>query len=212
MTPAELITLINTNLPTNSNNEITAAVLRPVLIAMVQQINDLVGDEGDLPGGSSTVIEAINNIEGSVSGITIHTGTDNPNTTPPSSYELGDFYSQTVSSVIVAFWQYNGIQWIEVLSRQEQKNRNIVTAGGNYSVLSTDDCVIYNEASGGFTITMPDIVLNQEKIFTLVNSTDFNQTITTYYNSLTRVLSTEFTANSVLKLISNGTIWYKINN
>lgn len=62
MTPAELITLINTELPTNGNNEITAAVLRPVLTAMVNQINNLVGLEANLPDGSSNVISALNSV------------------------------------------------------------------------------------------------------------------------------------------------------
>ena len=58
---------------------------------------------------------------------------------------------------------------------------------------------------------MPDIVLNQGKIFTLVNRSNFNQTITAY-NILSAGSSTEFTANSVLKLMSDGINWYKINN
>lgn len=209
MTRAEVLTLINTNIVTNGNNEITAAVLNPVLSAIVNQINDLVGNPSNLPIGQTNVIEALNNI--TPQNIQIHTGTANPNDTPPSSFNVGDFYSQTLSSVIIAFWQFNGIEWVEILSRQEQKQRNVSTGTGNYNVLSTDDCVIYNAVSGGFTITMPDLVLNQEKIFTLVNRSNYNQTISSY-NLLSSGSTTEFTANSVLKLISDGLNWYKINN
>lgn len=209
MTRAEVLTLINTNIVTNGNNEITAEVLNPVLSAIVNQINDLVGNPSNLPIGETNVIDALNNI--TPQNIQIHTGTANPNDTPPSSFNVGDFYSQTLSSVIIAFWQYNGIQWVEILSRQEQKQRNVSTGTGNYNVLSTDDCVIYNAVSGGFTITMPDLVLNQEKIFTLVNRSNYNQTISSY-NLLSSGSTTEFTANTVLKLISDGLNWYKINN
>ena len=121
MTPAELLTLINNNklLPTVTS-EITADVLRPVLVAMVNQINTLVGDEDNLPSGSTTVIEAINN--STSTGLTIHEGIDDPNDTPPASFDLGIFIIQVNgSSITVGFWQYNGIQWTEILSRQEQK-------------------------------------------------------------------------------------------
>lgn len=209
MTRAEVLTLINTQIVTNGNNEITAEVLNPVLSAIVNQINDLVGNASNLPIGETNVIDALNSI--TPQNIQIHTGTANPNDTPPSSFNVGDFYSQTLSSIIIAFWQYNGIQWVEVLSRSEQKVRNVVEGVGNYNVLPTDDCVIYKAIWGGFTITMPDLVLNREKIFTLVNRSNYNQTIT-LYNLLSSGSSTEFTANSVLKLISDGFNWYKINN
>ena len=62
MTPSEVITLINTELPTNGNNEITAVVLRPILIAMVEQINDLVGLESNLPDGTTNVISALSTV------------------------------------------------------------------------------------------------------------------------------------------------------
>lgn len=62
MTKAEVLTLINDEIVTNGNNDITAAVLNPVLAAIVNQINDLVGPSGGLPSGSTTVIQAINNI------------------------------------------------------------------------------------------------------------------------------------------------------
>jgi hypothetical protein len=62
MTPAQVITLINDEIKANGNNDITAEVLAPVLITMVNQINDLVGNANNLPDGITNVITAINTI------------------------------------------------------------------------------------------------------------------------------------------------------
>lgn len=112
MTEAEVITLINEQLPTNGNNEITAAVLRPVLISMVEQINSLVGEPSELPE-DKTVIETINEIQ--PEGVTVHTGANDPNDTPPADFNVGDFYQQVVTGNTVGFWQFMGEEWINLL-------------------------------------------------------------------------------------------------
>lgn len=116
MTEAQVISLINAQLPTNGNNEITAAILRPVLIAMVQQINSLVGDPEELPE-NKTVIEAINEIE--PEGLVVHSGTDDPNVTPPGDFKVGDFYNQVVTGSTIGFWQFMGETWINLLTLPE---------------------------------------------------------------------------------------------
>ncbi len=113
MTEAEVIALINSQLPTNGNNEITASILRPVLISMVQQINAVVGDPAELPE-ETTVIQAINSIE--PEGLVVLSGTDNPNTTPPPDFNVGDFYNQVQTGSTVGFWQFMGEQWINLLN------------------------------------------------------------------------------------------------
>ena len=116
MTEAEVITLINSQLPTNGNNEITAAVLRPVLISATQQINGVVGDPTQLPPGK-TVIEAINDIY--PEGVIVHTGANDPNDTPPANFNIGDFYQQVVIGSTVGFWQFMGEQWIDLLAQSK---------------------------------------------------------------------------------------------
>lgn len=210
MTSAELLTLINNTVVANGANEITADVLRPVLVAMVNQINTLVGDESDLPIGSDTVIEAINNT--TTTGVAVLTGTADPNVTPPSSYNIGDFYSQTVSSIIIAFWQYNGIKWVEVLSRAEQKIRDYELVTTSVVLDENNDVIVYNGTPFmGDSITFPDASLNEGKIFTIINiSIDF--VATSIYIDLTNNSTFGLLANSVLKIISDGTVWRQINN
>lgn len=116
MTEAEVIALITSELPDNGNYEITAAILRPVLFAIVQQINGLVGNPDQLPTGK-TVIEAINEIE--PEGVKVHVGSNDPNDTPPGDFAVGDFYQQVVASTTVAFWQYMGEIWINLLTVPE---------------------------------------------------------------------------------------------
>ncbi len=209
MTPSEVLTMINTQLPTNGSNEITAAVLRPVLTAMVNQINDLVGNGANLPDGSDTVIEAINNAL--PSSITIHTGTEDPNITPPSSFDVGDFYSQTASSVIIAFWQNNGIQWIEVLSRYEQKLRGVRTVSIGTDFKINDDVIIYNGSNPTHYIIFPDVETSQGRIITLVNLSGV-MIITDEYLDLFSEEQVKIKEYFVIKLISDGTVWQQINN
>ena len=210
MTPAELITLINNTVVANGNNEITADVLRPVLVAMVNQINTLVGNEANLPLGSTTVIEAINN--STSAGITIHQGTANPNDTPPVSFDLGDFYNQVnMSSVTVGFWQYNGTEWIQLTSSSQQRTRNVSYILENYTIDIDDEVLIYEANSTSNVVTMPNVLSANGKTYVIVNQSSVNAIITTYYNTLDTT-STVLASNSVLKLISDGFTWRKINN
>jgi hypothetical protein len=115
MTEAQIIALINSQIATNGNNEITASVLAPVLIAMVQQINGLVGDPSQLPTGKS-VIEALNDIE--PEGVKVIVGENDPNDTPPGDFNVGDFYQQVVAGNTIAFWQFMANEWINLYNPQ----------------------------------------------------------------------------------------------
>ena len=60
---AQVLALIQAEIVANGNNEITANVLRPVLEAMLEQPNDLIGDLGDLEtSDQSNLVAAINEI------------------------------------------------------------------------------------------------------------------------------------------------------
>lgn len=118
MNDQQIIDLINQWIVENHNNEITANVLNPILIAMVQQPNLLIGDLGDLATEENdNLVDAINWILTQISNgsITIHTGQNNPNDTPPASYTVGDFYSQLdVMNNPLNLWQYTGTDWARI--------------------------------------------------------------------------------------------------
>lgn len=118
MTLSEIQDQINDFIVANGNNEITADVLRPILLGIVGQPNELIGDLTNLTTDEQgSLVAAINEINASLAnagGITIHTGADTPLVTPPGSYNTGDFYLQEVASVAVSFWQFNGSSWVEI--------------------------------------------------------------------------------------------------
>lgn len=121
-TEQEILDLINLYIVANGNNEITANVLNPVLEAMVNQPNQLIGILSQLQTtNQSNLVSAINEVYSLVGGITefgvqLHSGIDDPNTTPPSQYNIADFYIQRDGfNNPVQLWQYNGFYWIMVL-------------------------------------------------------------------------------------------------
>lgn len=119
MTLAEVITLINSEIIPNNNNEITANVLRPILIEMLQQPNDLIGDLSTLTtADSSNVVKAINELQNDLSqigGINVFQGVGSPNSNPPTGAVIADFYSELdVSSSVVGLWINGGNNWVRL--------------------------------------------------------------------------------------------------
>lgn len=115
MTEQEVINLINTVVKQNGNEEITGPVLNSVLLAMVEQPNDLIGDFNTTTISGTTIIDKINTLSGLIqnaTGIKLHTGTENPNVNPPTSYNVADFYAETANGTVLNLWQYNGINWV----------------------------------------------------------------------------------------------------
>lgn len=109
MTEAQIIALINQYIITNGNNEITAAQLNPILLAMLMQPNDKVGDLEDLQTTAQTnIVAAINELVNAASGFAIHAGSADPNVTPPGSFGIGDWYIRNGTSL----YQYNGQTWV----------------------------------------------------------------------------------------------------
>lgn len=119
MTLAEVIVLINSDIVPNGNNEITANVLRPILIEMLQQPNDLIGDLGDLNTDSSdTLVDAINSVNNALSdveGLVILSGQGDPNQQSFPSLSIADLYSEIdgVGSPL-ALWIYDGTKFIRL--------------------------------------------------------------------------------------------------
>ncbi|HET8838501.1 MAG TPA: hypothetical protein VFM82_05840 [Flavobacteriaceae bacterium] len=117
MTKAQVILLIQQSIITNGNEEITADVLAPILEAMVNQPNDLIGVLTNLSTiDQTTLVAAINEVYQTAAnnqGIVIHTGTADPNVTPPASFSITDYYHQ-VDTGINFLWQYNGTNWIKI--------------------------------------------------------------------------------------------------
>src|SRR5690606_24206701 len=91
------------------NNEITAAILNPILVAMVEQANDKMGELDDLDtGDKSNLVAAINEVKNGATGFDIHEGPNDPNVTPPGTFGIGDWYIRSGNSI----YQYNGSSWI----------------------------------------------------------------------------------------------------
>lgn len=133
MTESQVIALINQWIIANGNNEITADVLRPILLAMVGQPNDVTGDLSDLSTGANTnLVAAINWLNTQMSGITgnyitLHQGNDDPNVTPPSTFSQGDFYlERLLDNTPIQLWQYNIDGWkLVVAGAGDQDNQFI---------------------------------------------------------------------------------------
>lgn len=119
MTDAQVIALINQYIVTNGNNEITAAVLNPILQAIRQRSQDVTGDPEDLTtSDTSNLVAAINSLKSEIDdfefeGVQVYSGLDNPNDTPPLTYNVADFYKQLDGDGdTIELFQYNGTSWV----------------------------------------------------------------------------------------------------
>lgn len=118
---SQVLTQINTYIVANVNNEITANVLNPILKLLLDFSNNTIGDLDTLTTDQKeTVVSALNSLKANINSISegfvkLHTGVDNPNITPPSSYNYADFYMQldSLDSSPIALWQWNGFEWID---------------------------------------------------------------------------------------------------
>lgn len=126
MNEQEVLDLINQFIVANGNNEITADVLRPILEAMVSQPNILIGTLSQLQtSDQSNLVAAINEVYGMIGtitdlGVQLHEGTADPNITPPTEYNIADFYIQKdLSNNPIQLWQYNGVSWIASFQTSE---------------------------------------------------------------------------------------------
>lgn len=152
MTEAQVLALINQFIIANGNNEITADVLRPILVAILSQPNDKVGELSDLDTvDQSNIVNAINEVvNASNNQFDIYSGVDDPNSNPPASYSIGDWYIRNGTSL----YQYNGSTWVllndnEVLPRDMVFDKFTYTSPNN--TFTTSDNIF----------TLFDVKINQ---------------------------------------------------
>src|SRR5690625_3235953 len=113
MTYAQAIAYIQQWIIDNNNKEITASIMRDVLEKMLLYVRGEVGDARQLQQGND-VVEAVNILFGMFNDlevnfpIEVHTGTDNPNITPPASFQAPDFYIRNGVQTYI----YTGSSWV----------------------------------------------------------------------------------------------------
>src|SRR5690554_2636700 len=107
MTFAQLIQYIAAWIYTNHNNEITASILKDVLDKIAEYSRD---NYDELELVDQDLQDQINNININV-GLTVHTGSSNPNILPPTDpYSAPDFYLQNNGTI----WVFDGTFWINI--------------------------------------------------------------------------------------------------
>lgn len=122
MSLASVIALINANIVPNDNNEITADVLRPILLAMLQQPNELIGDLSNLTVEDvSDLVSAINELNQSISdsqSIQVYEGEVLPQDSGVDP-NPADFYHQVSPiSGTIDFFVFRGDGWMSLDSFQ----------------------------------------------------------------------------------------------
>lgn len=191
MNEEQVRALIQEFIIANGNNEITANVLRPILIAMLEQPNEIIGDLELLnTTDTTTIVNAINSIlndvNQAVSGyVRIHQGETNPNLTPPENYSVGDFYVQIDDEGnAIELFQYNGYNWVSTtpISDGFTENGTITLTGDELDITgfgwSINNTPYYNEFPDTFTIESEptgtkrrDIVVTNDNDFVVIQGT-----------------------------------------
>jgi hypothetical protein len=198
----DIIDDINNVIVANGTNAIRAVDLNPILIAICNQAANEIGDLGTLSTtAKNTIVAAINEVDGKPSGgVTIHSGTDNPNTTPPASFVQGDFYDQqNGGGSTIAFWQYNGIKWVQEIGAEASKSSPIVSTSTGYTVLDADKVIIYTGALGTDEIEIPAAGDSLERELEAVNRAGVAINFDTSYVDYSGASVTVIPANSKIK-------------
>lgn len=102
----------------NGNEEITADVLRPLLVDLGNAVKGVTGDPANLNTLALNLVQAINEVRSialNAQGHKTFTGTVDPNVTPPVGYSLGDYYARYTGSTLIGYFQFNGYNWIEIV-------------------------------------------------------------------------------------------------
>jgi len=155
-TYAEALEAINDYIVSNGNNEITGPVLNAVLNVMLDFVNNNIGYLDTLATDQkNSVVEAINSLKQNFDdlvnkGVQLHTGHNNPNTTPPATYNYADFYMQLDISddSPVKLWQYNGIEWLDY-SEVPSTNSDNVENNSDVPGVSVTDALNYLNTNSG---------------------------------------------------------------
>lgn len=118
-TYATVISQINTYIVANGNNEITANVLNPILKVITDFANNTIGNLGALTTtDTDTIVGSINSLKLAFdnlnnNGVQLLTGYDDPNVTPPPTFNYADFYMELdiTDDSPVQLWQWSGSEW-----------------------------------------------------------------------------------------------------
>tara|TARA_R110000796_G_scaffold120506_1_gene234646 strand:+ start:19569 stop:20210 length:642 start_codon:yes stop_codon:yes gene_type:complete len=211
-TPADVIQLINDEITDNGANLISAAVLRPVLIEMVNQINGVVGDPLLLSTVDKEIVGSINEVIASMtSTFTLFSGTDDPNTTAPVGATTGDFYSRTAGAVPISYWVLEGLVWLELVDRTVAQSiktiRNVIIST---TVSSEDDTIVYNGTNPADIITIPAANVSVGRIIRVINSSPSSILFSLPYTEYSGAEVSTIPLSDKILIQSNGTNWFKI--
>ncbi len=212
-TKQEVLTQIQTWIVQNGANSITANVLRPILESILEQPNEVAGVLSNLNTTNKTnLVAAINELKAlGSSGIKIHTGTSNPNTVPPQTFVLGDFYNRTSNGNTVNFYQYNGSQWVELVAKTASIISGCKKVTASHTIIAGDYSIIYagtNTADKIF-IAVPSAEIG--RVILISNTSNVVINFSRNYLDNTRIPTSAILAGAVTKIQSDGIDWYKIN-
>lgn len=156
-TYAQVLTQINTYIVANGNNEITGPVLNAVLIFLIDFVNNNIGDLDTLTTDEkNSVVEAINSLKQNFddlvnNGVQLYTGINDPNVTPPPTYNYADFYMQVdIDSLPVKLWQWNGFVWTDASEEPATNSDNVVNNSSVPGVTVTDALNNLNSTGSNF--------------------------------------------------------------
>ena len=204
-----LIDNIDNQIATNGTQSITALVLNPILQEIVDIFSTMIGDTDDLD--EADLISQIAANLGAGDGITILSGTADPNVTPPGSFETGDFYKRVDGGgATVGWFQNNGQAWAEIERKTQQNYKGIRLINSNESLEDDDLTLIYN-GSGGHTIDQDTAANNATRIVKVVNQHNADINFTNSYKSFTGADVTAIPAEAAIEIQSDGTNWYRIS-
>jgi hypothetical protein len=163
MTFAQLITLINTYIVANGNNEITANVLNPILQALAEFTNNKIGDLDTLTTSDKTsVVNSINSLKTDFNnlnnnGVQLHIGYDSPLVTPPSTYNYADFYMEldSLDDSPIQLWQWSGTEWNTYSNVYSKAEIDLIVAN-IYTAIGTASISSKRFSGSGQTYTLPE--------------------------------------------------------
>lgn len=125
------------------------------------------------------------------------------------SFRTNNIIRQTITNTgFVGIGTTTPLSTLDVVGSQGSSTTNINTATYTASI---NDCVINLALNGLQTITLPAVSTSNMRIYTFVNPTAVNKTISSYINNF-GVASTIIPSNNVLVVQSNGTTWTQINS
>lgn len=217
MTKQEIINIIQGAIVANGTNDITADVLRPVLVSMSTQINDLVGALSNLTTtNKSNIVNAINdvlNASGGAGGIVVRTGTANPNTSPPPTVNLGDFYNQTFNGGTINFYIFNGAEWVLLVNNEP----SLDGMGGlreyteNPAIIPPNiSAVVYVGSTVNSVIQLPDSFVAEPREITIVNQSSNAIRVQPQYVKFNGDATTVLDSYKSITVKAKSLTWYQI--